>query len=101
MTKNKAIKAKEKSQEQIDYEWRYTAEAYASVVKRYSEAERTEARRIARNAVKSELKRQGVKISHVEADAITKAAIAYTVAEPRKTLTVARRTIRRRERIHG
>jgi hypothetical protein len=34
----------------------------------------TEARRLARNLVKDEMKRQGIKISHVEAKEITKAA---------------------------
>lgn len=36
----------------------------------------TEARRLARNIIKDEMKRQGIKISHVEASEITKAANA-------------------------
>lgn len=42
----------------------------------------TEARRIARNLVKDELKRQGVKVSYVEASEITKAANALIAADP-------------------
>jgi hypothetical protein len=41
----------------------------------------TEARRIARNLVKDELKRQGVKVSYVEASEITKAANALIAAD--------------------
>lgn len=42
----------------------------------------TEARRLARNLVKDELKRQKVKISYVEASEITKAANALIAADP-------------------
>jgi len=42
----------------------------------------TEARRIARNLVKEELKRSGIKVSYVEASEITKAANALLAADP-------------------
>lgn len=42
----------------------------------------TEARRIARNLVKEELKRAGVKVSYVESSEITKAANALLATEP-------------------
>lgn len=42
----------------------------------------TEARRLARNLVKDEMKRQGIKISHVEASEITKAANALLAEDP-------------------
>jgi transcriptional/translational regulatory protein YebC/TACO1 len=42
----------------------------------------TEARRIARNLVKEELKRSGVKVSYIEASEITKAANALIAADP-------------------
>ncbi len=41
----------------------------------------TEARRLAKNLVKDEMKRQGIKISHVEASEITKAANALLEAD--------------------
>lgn len=41
----------------------------------------TEARRLARNLVKDEMKRQGIKISHVEASEITKAANELLAAD--------------------
>lgn len=41
----------------------------------------TEARRLAKNLVKDEMKRQGIKISHVEASEITKAANALLAAD--------------------
>ena len=42
----------------------------------------TEARRIARNLVKEELKRSGVKVSYVESSEITKAANTLLAADP-------------------
>lgn len=42
----------------------------------------TEARRLARNLVKDEMKRQGIKISYVEASEITKAANALIADDP-------------------
>lgn len=42
----------------------------------------TEARRLARNLVKDEMKRQGIKVSYVEASEITKAANALLAAQP-------------------
>jgi hypothetical protein len=42
----------------------------------------TEARRLARNVVKDEMKRQGIKVSHVEASEITKAANALITSDP-------------------
>lgn len=42
----------------------------------------TEARRLAKNVVKDEMKRQGIKISHVEASEITKAANALLDQDP-------------------
>lgn len=42
----------------------------------------TEARRLARNLVKDEMKRQGIKVSYVEASEITKAANALIAAQP-------------------
>lgn len=47
-----------------------------------SGAVNTEAMRIARNLVKDEMKRLGIKISHVEASEITKAAKEYIAADP-------------------
>lgn len=47
-----------------------------------SGAAMTEARRLARNLVKDEMKRAGIKISHVEASEITKAANALLDADP-------------------
>ena len=46
------------------------------------ESVKTEARRLARAFVKAELKRQGVKVSHVEASEITKAAYYLLHCEP-------------------
>lgn len=46
----------------------------------------TEARRLAKALVKDELKRKGIKISHVEASEITKAANAYLETEAGSTL---------------
>jgi hypothetical protein len=59
-----------------------------------SESLKTEARRIARNAVKTELKRQGIKVSHVEASEITKAAYHLLHCEP-TIIEDARRNLRR------
>ncbi len=42
----------------------------------------TEARRLAKNLVKDEMKRQGVRVSHVDASEITKAANALIEASP-------------------
>lgn len=42
----------------------------------------TEARRLARNLVKDEMKRQGIKVSYVEASEITKAANALITSQP-------------------
>ena len=42
----------------------------------------TEARRLARNLVKDAMKREGIKVSHVEASEITKAANALLAAQP-------------------
>lgn len=50
--------------------------------KKASGAVMTEARRLARNLVKDEMKRQGIKISHVEASEITKAANALLDEDP-------------------
>ena len=47
-----------------------------------SGAVNTEAMRLARNLVKDEMKRQGIKISHVEASEITKAAKGLLEAMP-------------------
>lgn len=49
--------------------------------KKASGAVMTEARRLARNLVKDEMKRQGIKVSHVEASEITKAANALLEAD--------------------
>lgn len=46
----------------------------ASKAKKASGAVMTEARRLARNLVKDEMKRAGIKVSHVDASEITKAA---------------------------
>lgn len=56
----------------------------------------TEARRLARNLVKDELKKAGVKISYVEASEITKAANAYIIADP-SILKMAEESIKARE----
>lgn len=54
----------------------------AGKAKAASGAEMTEARRLARNLVKDEMKRQGLKISHVTASDITKAANELIAADP-------------------
>jgi len=54
----------------------------AAKTKKASGAVMTEARRIARNMVKDEMKRLGIKVSHVPASEITKAANAYIDADP-------------------
>lgn len=51
-------------------------------VKKASGAVMTEARRIARGLVKDAMKEQGIKVSHVEASEITKAANALLEADP-------------------
>lgn len=53
-----------------------------SKAKKASGAVMTEARRLARNLIKDEMKRQGIKISHVEASEITKAANALLDEDP-------------------
>lgn len=58
---------------------KFTGQKKASGV---SGAVRTEAMRLARNLVKDEMKRQGIKISHVEASEITKAAKELLDAMP-------------------
>jgi hypothetical protein len=55
----------------------------------------TEVRRMARNAVKDELKRQGIKLSGVEASAITKAA-NYLIKVNPKLIAAAKRDLKRR-----
>jgi hypothetical protein len=57
----------------------------------------TEAMRVARNVVKDELKKNNIKISHVEASEITKAAKALLAADP-SYLDNAREEIERRAR---
>jgi len=57
----------------------------------------TQARAIARGLIKAELKRQGVKLSYVEASQITKAAKHLIELEP-KVIKIARRKIRLRDR---
>ncbi len=52
----------------------------------------TEARRLAKNLVKDEMKRQGLKVSHVEASEITKAANAMIEARP-ELLDMARASL--------
>lgn len=47
-----------------------------------NEAVRTEAMRVARNIIKAELKRQGLKVSWIEASEITRAARHLIRAEP-------------------
>lgn len=51
-------------------------------VKKASGAVMTEARRLAKNLVKDEIKRKGGKISHYDAKEITKAANAYLEQDP-------------------
>lgn len=58
---------------------KFTGQKKASGI---SGAVRTEAMRLARNLVKDEMKRQGIKISHVEASEITKAAKELLEAMP-------------------
>ena len=57
----------------------------------------TEAMRVARNVVKDELKKNGIKISHVEASAITKAAKELLAADP-SYIENAKEEIERRAR---
>jgi hypothetical protein len=54
----------------------------ASKTKGVSGAVMTEARRLARNLIKDEMKRQKIKVSHVEASEITKAANALLQTQP-------------------
>ncbi len=65
-------------------------------VKKASGAVMTEARRLARNLVKDEMKRLGIKISHVEASEITKAANAL-LAEDDSIVEQAKVNIAERE----
>ena len=60
----------------------------------------TEARRLAKALVKDELKRAGIKISHVEASEITKAANAYLETERGATLIAqAQKNLAEREKV--
>lgn len=59
----------------------------------------TEARRLARNLVKDEMKRQGIKISHVEAKEITKAANEVLASETGASIVeMAKANIAEREK---
>lgn len=66
--------------------------------KRASGAVMTEARRLARNLVKDEIKRSGGKISHYEASEITKAANALIDADP-ELLKMAEENIKARDAV--
>lgn len=65
-------------------------------VNKASGAVMTEARRLARNLVKDEMKRQGIKVSYVEASEITKAANALLAAQP-ELIEQAKEAIKERE----
>lgn len=75
--------AQEKAEEQVELimtsKIKFTG---GSKAKKASGAVMTEARRLARNLVKDEMKRQGIKISHVEAKEITAAANALLDEDP-------------------
>ena len=58
----------------------------------------TEARRLARNLVKDEMKRQGIKISHVEASEITKAANALLEEDP-SLIETAKANLEERQKV--
>jgi uncharacterized protein with PIN domain len=61
----------------------------------------TEARRLAKALVKDELKRAGIKISHVEASEITKAANAYLeTAKGAELVEQAKINLADREKVH-
>jgi len=61
----------------------------------------TEARRLAKALVKDELKRAGIKISHVEASEITKAANAYLeTAKGAALIEQAKVNLAEREKVH-
>lgn len=61
----------------------------------------TEARRLAKALVKDELKRAGIKISHVEASEITKAANAYLeTAKGAELVEQAKNNLAEREKVH-
>jgi len=66
--------------------------------KKASGAVMTEARRLARNLVKDEMKRAGIKISHVEASEITKAANALLEADP-SLLETAKANLEERSKV--
>lgn len=72
-------KANEQLELMLSGKIKFTGQKKASGV---SGAVRTEAMRLARNLVKDEMKRQGIKISHVEASEITKAAKELLEAMP-------------------
>jgi hypothetical protein len=60
----------------------------------------TEARRLAKALVKDELKRAGIKISHVEASEITKAANAYLeTAKGAELIEQAKKNLAEREKV--
>jgi hypothetical protein len=81
----------EKSLEQIEAEWQQILASLAKIWKNYSKPERTEALRLARDDVKAALKREGIRVSYVEASMITKGAKAL--------LTMDRRYLRRARRL--
>lgn len=58
----------------------------------------TEARRLARNLIKDEMKRAGIKISHVEASEITKAANALLDQDP-SIVETAKANIAERDKV--
>jgi hypothetical protein len=67
-------------------------------VKQASGAVMTEARRLARNLVKDEIKRQGGKVSHYEASEITKAANALIASDP-SLVEMAKANIAERDKV--
>ena len=77
----------------------HIAQLLAKRCKSYSASEVTLAMMIARKIVKDEIKSQGLKVAFIEAKEITRAAKAMVAYDPKATLTVARREIRRREKM--
>lgn len=74
--------AMEKANEQLELVYTSKIKFTGGKAKKASGAVMTEARRIARNLVKDAMKANGIKVSHVEASEITKAANALLEADP-------------------
>lgn len=66
---------------------------------RLTPAMKTEAMRLARNEVKDEIKRQGMKVSHFEASEITRAATELLKQSPSIARQARKNVLERKKRI--